>query len=205
MSSPYAVHEQAAEAFLREALANRAPEALRYCATFHEAPLENEGETALFAFTLAPGATQAACAPEDALHYCAVGETTPNYFPAYGLEPDDAYSFHVGTRFMLEMEIQRIDNANEPPDARAMLRSVVRTHAPAAPLGIEELAALFRCGDEYFAVYRLPIDGKDYYVMGADLPPGFYEMTQHPPQAALRLHLGKLIRREAQRDRNAGV
>ncbi|MFQ5806671.1 MAG: hypothetical protein ACE5I3_09495, partial [Phycisphaerae bacterium] len=132
-------------------------------------------------------------------HYVAVGETEPNFFPAYGLSPDDAYSFHVGTRFALEMGLQMVDASLEPPGARPLLRAAVRSYAAGAKLEKEELAALFRCEEGLFAVYRLTLDGQDVYCMGADCPPGFYRMTAQPPQVALRLHLGKLIRAEAAR------
>ncbi len=187
--------QQAIE-YLREQLGPRAPRDLHPAGVFNEQPLEGEAETALFSFDLDVG-TEACATPEARRHYVAVGQTTPNYFPSFGLAPDDAYSLHIGTRFMLEMEVQRVDPADEPPGARQYLEQVIRDHAPGAAASPPELAALFRFEEGFFAVYRVDVEGRSYYAMGADCPPGFYELTQHPPQTALRLHLGKLIRAEA--------
>src|SRR5262245_29566994 len=91
--------EQTAVAYLREQLAGRAPDYLVLEGEFDETPLEGEGRTVLFSFDLAPGPGVAAGACGDGYqprHFVAVGETTPNFFPAYGLSADDAYSFHIG-------------------------------------------------------------------------------------------------------------
>jgi hypothetical protein len=192
--------EGAALEYLKGQLAARAPQTLRFEGEFDEQPLEGEGPTALFSFELSPGADVSSGAQPGAAelkHYVAVGETEPNFFPAYGLDPDDAYSFHLGTRFVLEMGLQVVDATYEPPAARSLLHAALRNYAAGAKLEQEELAALFRCEEGLFAVYRLTLDGREVYCMGADCPPGFYHMTEHPPQVALRLHLGKLIRAEA--------
>jgi hypothetical protein len=194
--------EQTALEYLSQQLGERAPRAVRFEAAFDESPLEGEGRTELFSFDLPRSAQPAGagCQPEDLRHYVAVGQTVPNYFPGYGLDAEDAYSFHLGTRFMLTMEVQRVDSELEPPGARSAARAFVADHAPRARASDPQLAALFRCEDEYFAVYRLEVDGDPIYLLGADCPPGFYRMAQHPPQAALRLHLGKLVRAEARRE-----
>lgn len=194
-------HADAARAYLASELGPRAPQTLRFEAAFDEQPLEGEGRTELYSFDLAAGGGAAACPAEAARHFVAVGETTPNYFPAYGLSADDAFSLHVGTRFMLTMQIGLTEPTLEPPGARAALHTFLATHLRGVAAGPEELAALFRCEDDFFAVYRLTIDGRPLYFMGADCPPGFCDLADHPPQAALRLHLGRLIRREA---RSAG-
>jgi hypothetical protein len=192
--------ETSALGYLNGQLAARAPQALCFEGEFDEQPLEGEGATALFSFELPPGADVGSGAQPggaEVKHYIAVGETEPNFFPAYGLGPEDAYSFHLGTRFVLEMGLQVVDVSYEPPTARSLLHVAVRNYAAGAKLEQEELAALFRCEEGLFAVYRLTLDGRQVYCMGADCPPGFYHMTEHPPQVALRLHLGKLIRAEA--------
>jgi hypothetical protein len=197
---PVSQLEGLALGYLRGQLAARAPQTLRFEGEFDEQPLDGEGQTALFSFELPPGTDVGSGAQPGAAevkHYVAVGETGPNFFPAYGLDPDDAYSFHLGTRFVLEMGLQVVDASYEPPSARALLRAALVNYAAGATLEQEELAALFRCDEGLFAVYRLTLDGQDVYCMGADCPPGFYHMTEHPPQVALRLHLGKLIRAEA--------
>ncbi len=227
-----AERERQALAYLRQELGDRAPAAITVVASFGERPLEDEGPMTLFAFDLPPvggdcppyagsagnrgtpvdgGSTEAAGAP--LRHYVVAGETQPNYFPAYGLDPDDAYSLHIGTRFMLEMQIGLADPADEPPQAREAVYAAVRqvaagvsaaggTAVPAVPGATDaaaedvSLAALFRVQGALYGVYRLRVAGEPVYFLGADSPPGFYRLTHLPPQVVLRLHLGKLIRAE---------
>ena len=113
--------EQAARAYLREQLGDRAPSGLIIRATFSETPLQGEGTASLFSFTLPQISAASICAApgEKSDHYVVAGETTPNYFPTYDLDPDDGYSLHIGTRFMLEIGIGRIAEDHEPAGARA--------------------------------------------------------------------------------------
>lgn len=192
--------EAGATQYLREQLGDRAPDYLRLEGHFSETPLEGEGRVWLFSFPLQVGAATAECGEQARKHYVAVGETTPNYFPAYDLGPNDAYSFHIGTRFMLTMEIQIVDSSHEPPGARNALQALLENYAQGAQVEEQELAALFRCEEAYFAVYRVRLNGAQYYCFGADCPSGFCAVAAHPPQMALRLHLGRLIREEARRE-----
>lgn len=190
-----AAHEEMARAYLREQLGPRAPQRLALAGVFDEQPLEGEGRTSLFAFELDAPAGGPGCAALP--HYVAAGETAPNYYPSFGLAADDAYSLHIGTRFMLEMKVQKIE-ADAPPGAEESLQRVIRDRlGGAAHFGPSRLAGLFRCEESVFAVFRMTVDGAPLYALGADLAPGFYEMCEHPPQVVLRLHLGKLIRNEA--------
>ncbi len=193
--------EQAALEYLRRQLADRCPQALSFEGVFDEQALEGEGRTLLFSFHLPPANPADARCAGPTKHYVAVGQTEPNYFPAYGLNASDAYSFHLGTRFMLVLGVQKVDPALEPPGAREQMRKFLATYAGGATIEDEQLAGLFRCEDSYFAVYRVRIAGVDYYVFGADCPPGCYALCEHPPQAALRLHLGKVVRHEARMER----
>ncbi len=196
--------EAGALAYLAEQLGPRAPRQLTFEHEFSESPLEGEGRTVLFSFDLEPGSGAPECSAADRRHYVAFGETTPNFFPAYGLNPDEAYSFHVGTRFMLVMRVQKVEPEAAPPNARPSLDHMLASAAPGARVENVELAALFRCDDDYFAVYRLDIEGRRVYGLAADCPPGFHELTQHPPQMVLRLHLGQVIRAEARAAARAG-
>ncbi|MFQ5807503.1 MAG: hypothetical protein ACE5I3_13735, partial [Phycisphaerae bacterium] len=79
--------EQSALAYLKEQLADRAPQRLRLEGRFDERPLDGEAVTALFSFELQPGPGITSGVRSGALelkHYVAVGETEPNFFPAYG-------------------------------------------------------------------------------------------------------------------------
>lgn len=190
--------ETAAAAYLKQQLGPRAPSELTFAGVFNESPLETEGEVALFAFELAPSGPAATCAG-DPRHFVVVGQTSPNYFPAYDLAPSDAYSLHLGTRFLLEMGLERIDISEEREQHRAAIREFVQGCNPQATVGGDELVLLFRAEEQHFAVYRVLIESVAYFCMGGDLPHGFYPAEKHPPQAFLRLHLGRVIREEAQR------
>ena len=187
--------ERAALAYLAEQLGERAPGALRLAGAFDERPLEGEGRAVVFAFELPGG--DAACGASPRPHYVVAGQTEPNYFPAYEMTADEAYSFHIGTRFMLVMGISKIDTQLEPPGAREALRRFVASYARGATVQEESLAGLFRCEEAVFAVYRLVLDGEPVYCLGGDCPPGFYRRCAEPPQMVLRLHLGQAIRAEA--------
>ncbi|MFN0137782.1 MAG: hypothetical protein ACKVS9_16890 [Phycisphaerae bacterium] len=192
--------EKTAVEYLAAQLGPRAPKYLSLERQFDDSPLDGEGTTLIFSFDIEPANAIAPCGPADKRHFVAVGETQTNYFPSYGLSPEDAYHFHLGTRFMLEMEIQKVGDDLEPPDARGQLRHFVDNYARGVAIEDERLAALFKCDEGYFAVYRLKLGDDQVYCMGGDCPPGFYKLTQYPPQTALRLHLGKLIRNEAKRE-----
>lgn len=190
-----------AQAYLARQLGLRAPSHLSLVATLAEQPLAGEGPVAIFSFEL-PHRTSAAAnaAPPDPRHYVVVGTTEPNYFPAHGLPPDDAYSLHVGTRLALELGLEVVDTDTEPPEARRAMRAFVAACNPDAPIERESLAGLFRCEDRLFAVYRVTLRGHDVYCLGADCPPGFCDQADLPPQVALRVHLGRVIRAEARRE-----
>lgn len=185
--------------YLRAQLGERAPQSLELVGCYNEKPIDGEGAVSLYSFELELGAGDDRCERKPMRHYVVVGETTPNYFPAYTFDADDAYSFHIGTRFMLEMRVSRVDDTEEPPGAREAVRNMIRAYVHSDVVSTEQLAGLFRFDETVFAVYRVEIDEQPVYVMGADCPPGFYTLTNYPPQTALRLHIGKLIRDEAQR------
>ena len=116
----------AARRYLAAELGERAPTELALAAVFDERPLEGEGRTAVLTFELPSGplSRSAGAAAGDPLHYVAVGETQPAYYPGYGLSPDDAYSLHVGTRFALVVGLRILPPELEPPTARPALRSL---------------------------------------------------------------------------------
>lgn len=192
-----AKHTDAARIYLARELGPRVPPLLRFVAAFDESPLEDEGPVAIFSFELAPSGSGCAAASGAAPHFVVMGETEPNYFPAYGLDADGMYDLHIGTRFALGTGLERIDPQREPARARDGLRHFVAVCNPGVEIEEESLAALFAAGDQIFAVYRLRLRGQAVYCLGADCPPGFYTQVEHPPQVVLRLHLGRLIRNEA--------
>ena len=64
-------------------------------------------------------------------YYVVVGLTEPNYYPAGGLEADDAFVLHLGTRFMLVMGIGLAgDERLKDYDAVADTRQIVGSVAP---------------------------------------------------------------------------
>ncbi len=192
------VLQQTARDYLAEQLGPRQPDELTLAATFDEHPLETEGDCAAFSFDLAPGPdTPPEAAGHDQQHYVIVGQTEPNYYPAYKLDPSDAYSLHLGTRFMLELGGAVAPPEDEPAAAREQLRAFILACNPGESIEQVLLAALYRCEDQLFAVYRVTLRGQDVYCFGADCPPGFAQRTDLPPLVALRAHLGALIRHEA--------
>ena len=111
--------------YLREQLKDAAPSELSNPRLFERSPLEGEGATVVFEFVADVGGRGAE------RHFVVVGLTEPNYYPAYGLDADEAFSLHLGTRFMLLIGVAQCD-PNEPGgyDARADARSIV-TQDPA--------------------------------------------------------------------------
>lgn len=188
--------EAAALAYLHAQLGSRAPQVVQACATFDEAPLEGEGAVTVLAFDLKPEGPGA-----NPRHYVVIGQTQPNYYPAYGLTPDEIYSLHIGTQFFLGVGVHVVEFAHEPPDARDGVAHFVETCNPGVPRGPIVLAGLFRGDGSFFAVYRLTVGDQEVYCFGADLPPAFSPLIDQPPQVALRLYLGRLLRAEAQHAR----
>lgn len=195
--------EKAAREYLARELRERAPAELVHAGSFDEPTLEGEGATTIFRFRLPSANSAAACAADNDEHYVAIGQTEPNYFPAYGLSPDEAFSLHVGTRFMLGMRISRADPSHEPARARAELRAIAQNFNPRARIAEPRLLALFCCEDQHYGVYELDIDHETVLCVGADCPAGFYPDRRLPPQVVLRFHLGSLIRRESDRPANS--
>lgn len=195
--------EAQARDYVAAQLGPRAPAELRFEALFNEAPLETEGPTALYSFALPPANPQ--CHDHDPRHYVLSGATSPNYFPAYGLGPDEAYSLHIGTIFMLELEIARVELDLAPPNTLDSLSFFLEQLNPGTRIAEPRLVGLFRSSDTYFGVFSARIDERLLACVGA-LPldrgnqsatPGFYERADLPPQVLLRWHLGNLIRHEA--------
>ncbi|MBK8913860.1 MAG: hypothetical protein IPM64_04520 [Phycisphaerales bacterium] len=151
------------------------------------------------------------CAAGAIPHYVAVGGEFPNYFPAYGLDADEAFSLYIGTVFMLEMSVTRADPDVEPPGAAASVFGFAVRQAPGIRVERVELEALFRTEDVYFGVYSAIVQDRPMRCVGA-LPfdianqsatPGFYDRIDLPAPVLLRLHFGKLIRQEAAADRSS--
>jgi len=185
---------QQARAYLTAELRERAPERLYLVASYDEAPLAEEGLTALFSFSLSVG--PGAGTPQE--HYVVVGQTTPNYYPAYDLRADDVYSLHIGTLFALTVGLTTLPLDEAPPEAGAALRAAIRAVVPDVEVDEPVVTGLFRCEDETFAVYRVRVDGTEFAGCGADCPPGVYHRPDLPPAVVLRWHLGRLIRGEGE-------
>jgi hypothetical protein len=201
-SDSLAALERTAVEYLQLQLGEHAPRYLTHELSIHERPLEGEGAVEVFSFPFDPAGKEG-CGPGEMRFFVVVGATEPNYFPGYGLQPDEAYSMHIGTRFMLEMGISRIDSTQEDAIDHELMRELVRGTNPTATLEHEELVARFRCVEQTFAIYRLRISGLSAMLICGDITPGYYSLTDYPPQVTLRLHLGNLIRQEAREEQRA--
>lgn len=183
-------HEQMALDYLRAVLGEDAPRSVAPVATFDEAPLAGEGKVTVFAFQAGLGGNP------DELFYVVAGQTVANYYPQWGLDADQIYSVHLGTRFMLVVEVQQLPVDRLPADLPAELRQSLADYLPGEP--VEEIVPLatFTAEGQTHAVCRARIGGEEVYVMGADLPLGMYKETHLPAHVTYRWHLGNIIRLE---------
>lgn len=184
-----AEHRRGAEAFLAAQLGADAPRELRLLARFDGGELEGEGAVSIYGFTLARGGQIEEC-------FAVAGETESGYYPAWGLSPEQMYSVHLGTRFMLVMEVAQVPPGNLPADAERQILDTVASAAPGETLSEFSPAAAFTVDGRTHAVCRLRVAGEAVYAIGLDAPPGIYRLAHLPPHAVYRLHLGNLIRAE---------
>lgn len=179
-------------AYLREQFREDAPTELGPGRVFERSPLEGEGAVVVFEFRTRRGAA------ESDQYYVVVGQTEPNYYPAYGLDADEAYSLHLGTRFMLVMGVAQCEpSGGEGYDAMPDARAVVDRVAPSAPIEGLSVAACFDVEGQRHVVLRGRVEGQEVYIMAGEAPVGFSQRVDLPPPVAYRLHLGAVILNEA--------
>lgn len=183
-------HEQLARAYLTEQLGEDAPEALTEVACFTDSPLEGEGAMTIYAFSAGIGGN-----PTESF-FVVAGVTAPNYYPAWDLSPDEIFSLHLGTRFMLVLEVQQLPLAEVPPSATQDIRTVLNGVITDRTIGELEPVVAFRAAGYTHLVCRCHIGDQDTYVLGGNLPLGIYPRLELPAHVIYRLHLGNVIRRE---------
>lgn len=176
--------------YLREQLGTAAPTTLEEFGHFEDSPLEGEGAVTLYRFAAAVGGVELAS------YIVAAGETEPNYYPAYDLSPEEAYHLHLGTRFMLVVGVSQMPAADVPPGELERLASLVRGVVPDRTVSELTLLTAFRVEDGRHLVARGSIDGHEVYLLGGDMPLGFYQRLSLPPQVVYRIHLGQVLRLE---------
>lgn len=187
-------HERQALAFLRDQLGSDAPTVLTHVATFRETPLEQEGDTSVYRFRASVGGAE----PAD--YWVLAGRTQPNYYPDWTLTPEQAYEMHLGTRFMLVMDVASVPLDAVSPDDFRSVEAFIATAVPTGTLTHLAAAAAFRVEDQRHVVFRGSINGETVYILGAEGPPGIYREVHLPPHVIFRRHLGCLIRREKPED-----
>lgn len=187
---PTDVHEQMAHDYLHAVLLEDAPAVLTAVASFDEAPLEGEGKTTVFAFNARLGGNA------EEPFYVVAGQTVANYYPQWGLDADQIYSVHIGTRFMLVVEVQQLALADVPSEIAAQLREELEGVVPGASISDIQPVAAFKAEDHTHVVCRARVDDEDVYAMAADLPLGLYRETHLPAHVVYRWHLGNVIRME---------
>ncbi|MFQ5425328.1 MAG: hypothetical protein ACE5F9_15290 [Phycisphaerae bacterium] len=181
--------------YLAEQFPEGAPAGLTGARFFDDAPLEGEGAVVIYRFTANPGGQTC----ED--YHVVVGETEGNYYPAYGLDAEDAYHLHLGTRFMLVMGVAQADAESAADcDAAAEAQRIVDHVAPGEPIADAEVAVAFDVAAQFHAVMRCSIAGESVYLFGEGCPPGFSRRRDLAPQVVYRLHLGRILRREHDAD-----
>lgn len=181
----YALH------YLRDQLRADAPAVLGDAHLFPASPLDGEGAVFVFPFSARHGSAL------DHDYYVVVGRTEPNYYPAYGLTPQEAFELHLGTRFMLVLGVaQRPPAPEDDFDMNRDARLIVDRVAPGVPIEDLALVASFDVEGLLHAVLKCRIKDTDAYIMAASAPMGFCTRTDLPPQVAYRLHIGHALRRE---------
>ena len=184
------IHEQMALDYLRVELQHEAPTRIERVARFDEVPLQDEGRVTLFRFTAR------LAGPEEQPYYVVAGQTVANYYPDWGLTPDQLYSVHVGTRFMLVVEVRQLAIEDLPTGIEAALGEELAGVLPGEPISSIVPVAAFRAEDQTHVVCTARIADEDVYVMGGDLPMGIYRQVHLPPHVIYRWHLGEIIRME---------
>lgn len=178
--------------YLAGQLRDRAPKTLGQAIHFPWSPLEGEGTTVIFPFRAKHGDEA------EADYYVVVGRTEPNYYPAYGLSPEDAFHLHLGTRFMLVLGVaQRFPRAEDDFDMHRDARMIVDRVAPGEPIEALSLEASFDVEGQLHAVLRCRIRDAAVYIMAAHAPMGFSTHSHLPPQVAYRIHIGRALLHEA--------
>lgn len=187
-------HETAALDYLKEALAQDAPQSLALETSYSGRPLEREGDMSVFSFQASIGGQ-----PEDR-YWVVAGQTSANHYPHWGLTPEQVYELHLGTRFMLVMEVSSVPIGELPGDFPQQIEDFIGSVAPGEPVSDIEPAAAFLVADEVYAICRASVAGETVYVLGMKAPPGIYRDTHLLPHVVFRLHIGRHIRREAEGD-----
>jgi hypothetical protein len=186
-------HRRLAFDFLKRQFGDYAPAELSLLARYAGGELEGEGDVSIYGFRLFRQGQD----PEEC--FLAVGETSPNYYPAWGLDPDQMYSVHLGTRFMLVVGVGQSPMESRDGGSSGVeeqVRALLTTFAPGAPVTDFRVAAVFVAEAQRHVVCRMRIGDEGVYVISGDAPPGIYRQTHLPPHVVYRLHLGNLIRNE---------
>lgn len=184
-------------AYLARELREAAPTTLGEATFFPRSPLEGEGAVVVIAF-------EAVRSDRDAKQfYVVAGRTEPNYYPAQGLTRDEAFSLHLGTRFMLVLGIaQAAASMTAAYDPARDARVIVDRISPNAPIEDARIAAAFDVDGQLHTVVSCRLAGREVFVMAGDAPPGIHERIGLPPQVAYRLHIGQVLRNEPDPDQS---
>jgi hypothetical protein len=184
-----ASHEQMAREYVARNFGQDGPGRLSPLASFDERPLEGEGRVTVFSFT---GSRDGR--PEE--YRVVAGETEPNYYPAWDLSPEDTYNLHLGTRFMLVLQVSQVPLDELPATVEADITGPLARIAPGEEISSFRPVAAFNMEGQLHVVSRLRLAEEELYVIGGDLPLGIYRRIDLRPHVVYRLHLGKVIRME---------
>jgi hypothetical protein len=183
-------HEQQAREYLGRVLGPQCFADLAHMGSFHDNPLAGEGPVSVFAFT----ATREGSPPEPCV--VVAGQTEPNYYPAWNLSADEIFNLHIGTRFLLVLQVGQRSLEDLPFDVTQTAESALAGVAPGQPVVNVQPAAAFSLEDQTHVVARCRIGPEEVYLVLGDIPLGIYRRIDLAPHVIYRMHLGQVIRME---------
>lgn len=160
---------------------------------FDTHPLHGPGVGEVYTFSSALGA-------DTAMPYFAVVASAgpTNYYPCWGLTPEDIWAVHIATEFYLFMGVESLPASTEyerfAEEASALVRSQLQTDPIGPPLveTVYRLKAVEDYPEEYHAVGKVTHSkGTSSFVVG-DIEHELFP-PQLPGHVVWRLHFGRQI------------
>lgn len=190
-------HRELAETYLAKTLAGKSVGEPTLYGRFERNPLEGEGPISIYRFhaDLGTGNREP--------YYVVAGQTVANYYPDWALSPEEVFRLHLGTRFMLVMQVRQIDMPTDADKTETQVRQTLMTVNPATAVEDFRIVASFQVEEQVFVVCRCRFGFEEIYVFGRDCPPGISRRLDLPPHVAFRIHLGQYLQHELEMEHHA--